>query len=221
MTQPIELTGPAAGDAEVFLARLLRLDVAAVVRIQPGDASVTLWANLPWQVLAARTLPGTVDTDRTVAAAALREALGGNGNSLRLDQRDADWRWALPAVARAVVVDRVPAPELRRLAEAAAQTLTEVRAQGLAGRAVGSRAVRDALLDHVAITVETADGAVPVGQRLIQGVLRMGFLGPVRSDESGEAGVLAVGRWVGLAARHGTVWHRPARTFNVRPIARP
>jgi hypothetical protein len=218
VTQPIALSTAARTDAEVFLARLLRLDPVAVVRIQPAGAGLALWANLPWHVLACRVLPGTVDGDRTVAAAALRAGLSGDG-PIRLDQRDADWRWALPPVARAEVADRVPAAELRRLADAAAQTLSAARTGGVAGRAVGSRAVRDALLDHVAITVEGREPAIPVTQRLIQGVVRMGFLGPVRSDETDEVGILVAGPWVALAARHGTVWHRPARTFSVRPIA--
>ncbi|HET8788119.1 MAG TPA: hypothetical protein VFO47_05180, partial [Actinomycetes bacterium] len=70
---------PVAGDARVFLTRLVRLDAAALVRLRP-DASGTrtaLWARLPWGVLVTRTVDGAVDGDRTVSAAALLAAEDG------------------------------------------------------------------------------------------------------------------------------------------------
>jgi hypothetical protein len=58
-------------------------------------------------------------------------------------------------------------------------------------------------------------GRLEIPQRLVQAVVRMGFLGsgdvPVR--------VRSAQRWVGLAARYGTAWLPPAG-LAVRP-ARP
>ncbi len=54
-------------DAEAFLARLVRLDPGAVVRLRPHGTDhgrrVEMWAMLPFGVLASRTLPVTLDRD--------------------------------------------------------------------------------------------------------------------------------------------------------------
>jgi hypothetical protein len=214
-TGPIELADSAVADAAVFLNRLLRLDPIAVVRMVPGPpATVALWANLPWRVLATTVLSGTTQTDRTVSAAALLHILNRPDHPLRLDRRDADWRWALPPANKVRIRDRVAAPDLRQVGAAAAKTLTDVKAGGIRGRAVGARAVRDALLDHVSITVTTDDGELAIGQRLIQGVLRMGFLG----NRAPEVVVLTAGAWLGLAGPHGTVWQRATRTLAITPV---
>jgi hypothetical protein len=113
----------------------------------------------------------------------------------------------------------VTAAELTRLADAAAGTLREVTAGGLAGRAVGQRAVRDALLDHVALVVTPAGGPpVEVSQRLVQAIRRMGFLGPA-DVEGPDSRVLTAGRWVGLSAPYGVAWLQPVKELTVMPIA--
>ncbi len=81
------------------------------------------------------------------------------------------------------MVESLPATELARVAAAASETLRTAAEKGVGGRAVGERVVRDALLDHVAIVVTAADGErVEVPQRLVQAVVRMGFLGQSPSD---------------------------------------
>jgi hypothetical protein len=90
---------------------------------------------------------------------------------------------------------------------------------------VGERAVRDALLDHVAIVVTADTGErVEVAQRLVQAVVQMGFLGAAESTASGEspaalAQVRLAGRWVGIAAPYGTAWSRSPGELAVRPVA--
>lgn len=193
---PVALDLPA--DAQVFLGRLTHLDRTAVVRLRPVAADRTaLWACLPWRALVTREVALAVGSDVTVAAAAL---LAGGST----EPRDHDWRWPLPP-ASAAVLEEIPAQRLAEVATAAASTLKEVTETGLAGRAVGSRVVREALLDHVAIVVETGAGRLDVPQRLIQAVARMGFLGSDRS----LARVLVADRWVGLAGRYGTAWLPP------------
>jgi hypothetical protein len=113
----------------------------------------------------------------------------------------------------------VAAAELARLAAAAAGTLRKVTAGGLGGRAVGQRAVRDALLDHVALVVTPAGGGpVEIPQRLVQAVSRMGFLGPAAVDGP-DIRVCVSGRWVGLSAPYGVAWQQSVKILTVSPIA--
>jgi len=208
-------------DAGAFLARLLRLDEGALVRLRPAGAGlVALWARLPWGVLVSRTVVAAVATDATVRAADL---LAGLADAASLPSRqDSAWRWPLPP-GRARVVERLPSAEVRRVALAAAGTVRTAAASGVAGRPVGSRALRDALLDHVPIVVNAEGRRIEVPQRLVQAVVRMGFLGPEPSQgepsqgepsqgepSQGEAVRVSVdGPWVGLVADFGTAWYLP------------
>ena len=86
----------------------------------------------------------------------------------------------------------------------------------MAGRAVGQRVLRDALLDHVAVVV-TPDEAprtpVEVSQRLVQALVRMGFLGAGADDVQ----VRTAGRWVGLVGPFGAAWSRTVADLALRP----
>ncbi|QSB13671.1 hypothetical protein JQS43_19135 [Natronosporangium hydrolyticum] len=199
-------------DARVFLGRLTRLDPMAVVRLRPvaaigsSPSRVALWACLPWGTLVTREVEGPAPGDATVAASALLDADDG-----QLPQRrDSEWRWPLPPEA-SEVMEEIPAETLRQVATAAAGTLRDVSAHGLAGRTVGVRVLREALLDHVPIVV-SADGddsaRIEVPQRLVQAMVRMGFLGAEAADEP-SVRVRVAGRWVGLSARYGTAWLPP------------
>jgi hypothetical protein len=203
-------------DVETFLTRLLRLDPAALVRLRPsrGDGPAQLWAMLPFRVLVTRPLAARVEIDVTVAAVDL---LANIGTDAGLRTRDDAWRWPLPP-SRTRVAEEIPAVEVVRLAAAASRTLRTAAAEGVAGRAVGERVVRDALLDHVSIVVTTDDGQqVEVPQRLVQAVARMGFLGRVTHaadsathtfSEPSVTVRLAIG-WIGIDALHGSAWYRP------------
>ena len=203
-------------DAGAFLARLTRLDPGAPVRLRAGAGRTALWARLPWDVLVTREVAGGGPEDATVSAAELLAVLAKGGDGLP-ERRDAQWRWPLPP-ARSETVESVSGAELRRLAAAAAGTLREVEAGGLAGRAIGRRAVRDALLDHVALVVLRPGGEpIEVPQRLVQAVSRMGFLGPDDVDGP-EARVRLAGRWVGLSAPYGVAWLQTVGKLTVMPI---
>jgi hypothetical protein len=112
------------------------------------------------------------------------------------------------------VLEELPADVVRSLGSAAADTLRMAEAQGVGGRAVGSRAVRDALLDHVAIVVSAGPRRVEIPQRLVQAVVRMGF---APADE--PVRVLGAGPWIGLAAAYGTAWWRPTAGLTLTPVA--
>ncbi|WP_199853804.1 hypothetical protein [Plantactinospora sp. BB1] len=230
-------------DAGAFLARLTRLDPGAVVRLRsgaPGAAAgapdrTVLWARLPWDVLVGRVVAGAGPGDATVSAAELLAELGRGGAALPR-RRDADWRWPVPG-GPGTVVETIAGAELRRIAVAAAQTLRGAAAEGVAGRAVGQRAVRDALLDHVAVvvTAPSADtdrvpdagtagtdpvpggGRIEISQRLVQAIVRMGFLGSSGSPGQDAVRVRIMGRWVGLAAPFGVAWSQKVSQLAIKP----
>ncbi|MFC4016389.1 hypothetical protein ACFOW4_00270 [Micromonospora sp. GCM10011542] len=211
-------------DAGAFLARLVRLDPGAPIRLRPAGVPgrTALWARLPWQVLVVRTVAAAAaaepDVDATVAAAELLAELERGGGALPA-RRDADWRWPLPP-PRSRAVETLPAGDLRRIADAAAGTLRTATEHGVAGRAVGQRALRDALLDHVAVLVTPDDPPGPpveVPQRLVQGLVRMGFLGAGEAPPDGGVHVRVAGRWVGLVGPYGAAWSQKATDLVVTP----
>ncbi|MGK5681301.1 hypothetical protein [Actinoplanes sp. URMC 104] len=204
-------------DAGAFLARLTKLDPAAPVRLRTAGGRVALWGRLPWEVLVTREVAGHGPEDATVSAAELLGVLARGGDELPA-RRDAQWRWPLPPPG-GETVESVSGAELSRLAEAAAGTLREVSSAGLAGRSVGQRAVRDALLDHVALVVTLPGGRpVEVSQRLVQAISRMGFLGP-GDNEGPDTRIRLAGTWVGLSAPYGVAWLQAVKKLTVTPIA--
>ena len=203
------------GDAGAFLSRLTRLDPGALVRLHPTAGGTQLCAVLPWDVLVTRTVADRLAVeDVTVGAAAMLAALPA-GAKLP-PARDAEWRWPLPS-SPGDVVESVPADVLRRIGSAAADTLREAASAGVGGRRVGERALRDALLDHVAIVVSPEHGGDPVRvpQRLIQAVLRMGFLG---SDAEAPVRVRRASGWIALAAPFGSAWLRTVSALAIHPL---
>jgi hypothetical protein len=214
-------------DAGAFLARLTRLDPTAVVRLRSAGASgrTALWARLPWTVLVTRMVSGEGPGDATVSAADLLAEVGRAGAALPV-RRDADWRWPLPG-SPGRVVETMTGAELRRIAAAAAGTLRTAAEHGVGGRAVGQRVLRDALLDHVAVVVtqqRDADSGTPSGgdgievsQRLVQAVVRMGFLSPGTPADDDWVQVRAAGRWVGLSAPFGAAWSLKVSQLTLSP----
>lgn len=220
MSAPVASHGvTGAQDAGAFLVRLTRLDPAVVVRLRSFQGRTELWAMLPWNVLVTRSVDGEGPGDATVAAADLLAQLARGGRSLP-SRRDSDWRWGLPPEG-ARSVERLPVDELRRVAAAAAGTLRDATANGVGGQPVGERALRDALLDHVAIVVTTdTTQRIEISQRLVQGVTRMGFLGGRPSSEASDSSdvhVQLAGRWVGLAAPYGAAWLPAVSQLGLRP----
>jgi hypothetical protein len=231
-------------DAGAFLVRLLRLDPAAVVRLRPPrlhrdetadfaaepdaplasfaaepDARLAsfaeLWAVLPFGVAVCRAVAAVEPGDITVSAAELLDHLTAGGR--RPERRDEAWRWPLPSQPGRAI-EAIPATEIERVAKAASRTLRSVSEGGLGGRRLGERVVRDALLDHVPIVVTTADGAsqVEVPQRLVQAVVRMGFV--MNRHQPGVANltqgetlvtVRQAGQWIGLDCSYGSGWYLP------------
>jgi hypothetical protein len=208
-------------DAGAFVSRLARLDRAALVRLtsvagSDAEPRTALWGRLPWHVLVTRTVRGPGPGEATVAAADLLAGLAGGRAELPA-RRDADWRWPVPPDAGRAV-ERISGGELIRVGQAAAGALRTA----VATRAVGERMLRDALLDHVVIVVtdgpDPAAGRVEVPQRLVQAVLRMGFLGSSPANMDDQIQVRITGKWIGLTAPYGTAWLRPVKDFALRPL---
>jgi hypothetical protein len=200
----------------------LRLDPAALVRLRPHTGAGQIWAMLPFRVLVSRPLAAAPPADVTVAGSDLLETLDRGGSGLA--RRDAAWQWPLPSSAGRVL-ETVPAAEMVRLAAAASRTLRAAATEGVGGRVVGERIVRDALLDHVAIVVTTDEGErIDVPQRLVQAVARMGFLGRVTHSDEPTTGLqgyksvtvrLAIG-WIGIDCLYGSAWYRPISPLRLR-----
>jgi hypothetical protein len=199
-------------EIDEFLRRLIRLDPAALVRVRrAGSDRAVVWARVPWDVLVARTVELRAPVDDATYRAT--EWLAG-ADLATLARRDADWRGGVPAPAGAVL-EEIPTEAVRRVGAAAEATLRETTRTGVNGRIVGSRVLRDALLDHVPIVV-TAPGAGPVEvpQRLVQAVLRMGLL---ESAPDTAVRVVSTGPWVGISTGRGVAWWRPPVKIGVRP----
>lgn len=203
-------------DAGAFLARLVRLNPAALVRLRPagpagpdgaeGSAGpVAMWAQLPFDVLATRLVAGSVGSDATFRAGDLLASLPDGPLPGR---RDADWRGPLPPTGDLPLVESVPVDAIRAIAASAATTLRDA-----VGRGTGERRVRDAILDHVAITLSDEghpDVAVPT--RVVTGLARMGFLGD-------DAVRFRAGRgWLCAEATYGAVWFRRAVGLALHPV---
>jgi hypothetical protein len=173
-----------AGDGPAFAARVARLDPDAPVLAREGR----LWATLPIGVLA--VLPAADDLADGVYRAADLAA------GTAAPQPEAAWRGRLPQRPWSTV-ETVPAADIADIDRKAAAALRERRGTG-----VGDRRLRDAMLDHVALTVEHGGKLYPVQVRLVAALCRMGFLGddPVK--------VLRAGRRLGLSGTYGAVWER-------------
>jgi hypothetical protein len=200
-------------DAGVFVARLVRLDSGAVVRLRPvTTAAVELWAMLPFRVLVTRTVGAAADgpgRDVTIRGGDLLQWLAKPDMPFPAP-RDHLWRWPLPP-SGAVAVESVPGSEIWRVAAAAEITLRDAMTHGIGGRSAGERVVREALLDHVPIAVTSPAGdRIDVSQRLVQALVRMNFLA---RDGEGSVTVRVMGGWIGLAATFGSCWHRPTSSL--------
>jgi hypothetical protein len=209
--------GGADADVTAFLGRLVRLDPVALVRVRQVADRSTLWGPVPWNVLVSRTVAGSFGVDRDVVVRARDWLAAGDAALADLLRRDHEWRLALPPDER-TVIEEIPATELRSLGAAAADTLRAAESGGVGGRAVGVRAVRDALLDHIAIVVSAGARPVEIPQRLVQAVVRMDFAPAARSGGGNESvRVVRAGGWIGLAADYGTAWWRQVNGLGITP----
>jgi hypothetical protein len=184
-------------DLGAFVARVVRLDQMATVRLRGGHGRVTAWASTPFDALATRSVRGTLEpSDVTAPAAGVLTAL----TVERADTVDPGsgglWQGQLPPDEGWAPVDNVPAAELERLTE---------RGLALARENAGPLGPPASLLDQTVITVSADPGpAVKVPLRCLFALSGMGFVG----GEDEPVRVSATGTWLRLDARYGAIVRR-------------
>jgi hypothetical protein len=186
------------GDLGAFVGRVVRLDATATVRLQARGGVVTAWASTPFDVLATRSVHGTLDPDDvTVPASALLTALSVERGETVDPGAGGLWAGELPPAAGWAPVDAVPATEVEQLTE---------RGLALARENAGPMGPPASLLDQTVLTVSAQSGpAVKVPMRCLFALSGMGF---VASDAGDAVRVSATGTWMRLDARYGAVVRR-------------
>lgn len=188
------------GDLGAFVARVVRLDQMAVVRLRASGPTVTAWASTPFDVLATRSVYGELEpADVTVPASGLLTALTVERAATVDPGVGGLWQGELPPTDGWALVDDVPAAELERLTE---------RGLAVARDNAGPLGPPASLLDQTVLTVSAAARpAVKVPLRCLFALSGMGFLGDTGPD-AGTVRVSATGTWLRLDARYGAVVRR-------------
>jgi hypothetical protein len=185
-------------DLGAFVGRVVRLDAVATVRLRAAGGIVTAWASTPFDVLATRSVHGSVDpADLTVPATALLTALSVDRGDVVDPGAGGFWAGELPPADGWSRVDVVPAAEVEQVTE---------RGLALARENAGPLGPPASLLDQTVLTVRGEGGpAVKVPMRCLFALSGMGFV----SGEDGDAvRVSATGSWLRLDARYGAVVRR-------------
>jgi hypothetical protein len=188
-------------DFGAFVARAIRLDGAALVRLRGAAGRVRAWVTTPLDTLVTRSVPGSVlPADITVSGRDLLAALAVVGGAV-VDPgpaQDARWRGELPPDYGWCAVDQVPAGVLSDLAD---------RGAAIARNNPGPHGRPPAgLLDQKVITVSGAGFDVRVPLRCLLALSGMGFLGAHEATETVR--VSATESWLRLDARYGAALRR-------------
>ncbi len=196
-------------DLGAFTARVVRLDVAALIRLRAGEGRVVAWAATPFDVLVTRAVRGELrPADLTVSANELLAALAVVRDARVEPGRpeDARWRAELPTTMGWRTVEDVPAVELEALAEQGIALAREHGVQHSDQHGSSATAPPAGLLDQTVLTA-TGDGMrVQVPLRCLFALSGMGFLGG--SAEHDRVRISATDSWLRLDARFGAVVRR-------------
>ncbi|AZG43961.1 hypothetical protein [Gordonia insulae] len=208
-------------DTVAFLGRALRLDETAVIRLSARpDGLIGLWVNTGFEVLASRSVFGSLRPDDIVCdATALRSSLAAAAPGTPIDPGfglDSAWRGALPATQGFVQLDDVPARTIVELSRGGAHL---ARTEGSShGPATG-------LLDQDVLDVSASDGAqrAAVSMRSLFALTAMGFVRDATGHEITETSSIDLvaadepvrirlsGAWIRIDARYGSVFQRRER----------
>ncbi|MGH3780477.1 MAG: hypothetical protein ACRDRO_07575, partial [Pseudonocardiaceae bacterium] len=156
-------------DLGAFVARAVRLDRDAIVRLRDGGGRVHAWVDTPFDALVTRSVRGAVRPgDVTVGGTDLLAAVTGADASVSDPgmARDVLWRCALPPERGWYAMDQVPADVLADLTDQGA---------AVARHNSGSHGSPPAaLLDQKVITVSGAGFEVGVPLRCLFALSGMG-----------------------------------------------
>jgi hypothetical protein len=197
------------GDLGAFVARAVRLDQLAAVRLRARGGRVTAWATTPFEVLATRTVHGTLEPgDVTAPASSLLTALTVERAETVDIGAGGPWQAMLPPDHGWERVDDVPAAELAELTD---------RGLAVAREHSGPLGPPPSLLDQTVLTVSAGNGTgtqapVKVPMRCLFALSGMGFL-----DPGGVVRVSATGSWMRLDATYGAVVRRRLTALPLLP----
>ncbi|MFT3899722.1 MAG: hypothetical protein QM728_05690 [Gordonia sp. (in: high G+C Gram-positive bacteria)] len=211
-----------ASDVTAFTGRLLRLDEAAVIRLQQrDDGLVGLWGTTGFDVLATRAVFGTLTPADVVCDARVLNTAAAGGD-LTIDPGfalDSAWRGALPPQQGYRHVDDVPLRTIVDLAQ---------RGAALAKEPVGGgHGPVTSLLDQVVLEVSGGGVDAGIALRSLFALTGMGFARDRNGRAIGESAnlddiaddepvrVRASGTWIRLDARYGSVYQRRGDQFAV------
>ncbi len=205
------------GDVAAFVARAAQVDDSGVLRCkQRGDGRVGLWVRTGFDVLATRSVFGTVTPSDVVAdLGAVRASVAAGDDPISVGfALPAAWHGALPGENGFVHLDDVPARELI----AVARKGTEV-----ARTESGALGPASSLLDQEVIEVTSAQAPGEVAgitMRAVFALTAMGFVRDARGHQIGEDSPLEAiaadepvrvrvsPAWVRVDARYGSVYQR-------------
>lgn len=188
-------------DLGVFLARAVRLDGQALVRLRGELGRLQAWVDTPFDALVTRSMHGAVrPDDLTVTGTDLLAAVAKIDGTMVDPGRAQDvlWRCALPPERGWQEIDQVPAEVLADLTD---------RGVSLARANTGPHGgPPSGLLDQKVITVSGAGFDVEVPLRCLFALSGMGFVGGRAGAETVR--VWATDSWLRLDARYGAVLRR-------------
>ncbi|MBA2308226.1 MAG: hypothetical protein H0W01_02740 [Pseudonocardiales bacterium] len=196
MPTKLTLPDPSARDRlAAFVARVVRLDQAAVVRLHSAEGEVDAWAQTTFDALTTLSVPGDVQpADMTVVGNKLLAALAVE-RAADIDpgsRADASWRAELPPRAGWQQATEVPAAELDGLTE---------RGLALAREHADPHGAPPAnLLDQIVLTAGEPPGTVQVPLRCLFALAGMGL-----SDGAAPIRVASMPGWLRLDAPFGSV----------------
>jgi hypothetical protein len=222
--------GDERADLGTFVGRAVRLDPAALVRLRAGPGGrVTAWVTTPFDVLATRSVSGSLDPDDlTAPATALLTALSVDRAATVDPGSGGPWQGLLPPDDGWATVDTVPAAELEGLTD---------RGLALAREHAGPLGPPASLLDQTVLTVRGDPGGpvalprspdaptsparrgppegprpttapVKVPLRCLFALSGMGFIGASSDGGDETVRVSATATWLRLDARYGAVVRR-------------
>lgn len=210
------------GDAAAFVARAARVDDSGVLRLkQRDDGRVGLWVRTGFDVLATRSVFGSVEPSDVVAdAGAMAASLARDDTPVALGfALPAAWRGALPGGDGFTHLDDVPARELIAVARQGTRVARDES---------GALGPASSLLDQEVIEVTSPTADDPTADDLTAGVTMravfaltaMGFVRDANGHEISEDSPLEAiaasepvrvrvsPAWVRVDARYGSVYQR-------------